>query len=115
MADIRQQIALQVETYTDIYALKAAVLEWASQSDMSPIALEQILAAHQSKNVSYTESDWQQLQQAGFVFDENDEAMREADRQRLQNYRETGQGIPHDRVAAWLSSIGTEDELPCPS
>ncbi len=44
-----------------------------------------------------------------------DSLTREDDAQRLQTYRETGHGIPHTQVAAWLSSIGTDDELPCPS
>jgi putative addiction module CopG family antidote len=38
-----------------------------------------------------------------------------ADAQRLQTYRETGRGISHAQVATWLSSIGTDEELPCPS
>ena len=41
--------------------------------------------------------------------------MRQEDQQRLQNYRETGYAISHDRVAEWLDSIGTENELPCPT
>lgn len=43
-----------------------------------------------------------------------EEATLESDRQRLQQYRDTGHGIPHEQVAVWLSSIGTDDELPCP-
>ncbi len=31
---------------------------------------------------------------------------------RLQRYRETGDGIPHEQVAAWLASIGTDNEFP---
>ena len=41
--------------------------------------------------------------------------MRQEDQERLQNYRETGYAISHDRVAEWLDSIGTENELPCPT
>jgi hypothetical protein len=76
--------------------------------------LEEILSAHNPVDVHYTDSEWQHLQQTGFTFDA-DEATREADLQRLQNYRETGRSIPLDQVAAWLSSIGTDDELQCPS
>jgi putative addiction module CopG family antidote len=47
--------------------------------------------------------------------DDLDALTREEDLQRLQNYRDTGKGIPHDQVALWLSSIGTDRELPCPS
>jgi putative addiction module CopG family antidote len=44
-----------------------------------------------------------------------DALTHEGDASRLQAYRETGQGIAHAQVAAWLSSIGTDDELPCPN
>jgi putative addiction module CopG family antidote len=44
-----------------------------------------------------------------------DTLTREADAKRLQAYRETGHGIPQSHIAAWLSSVGTDDELPCPS
>jgi predicted transcriptional regulator len=37
------------------------------------------------------------------------------DWKRIQNYRATGKSVPHDQVAAWLSSIGTDRELPCPN
>jgi putative addiction module CopG family antidote len=36
--------------------------------------------------------------------DDMDELTRDEDLQRLQNYRATGKGIPHDQVATWLSS-----------
>ena len=58
----------------------------------------------------------EQLQSEAFPHSEvpSDEVMRQEDQQRLQNYRETGYAISHDRVAEWLTSIGTENELPCP-
>ena len=114
MTDVRQQIALQLNAYQDLQALKAAVWEWVKQSDTNLAPFEKILAAHNSEDVHYDDSDWQHLQQTGFTFD-TDEATREADLQRLQNYRETGHGIPHDQVAEWLSSIGTDNELKCPN
>ncbi len=112
--DIRQKIALQLNAYKNLQALKAAVWDWVSQSDASLINLEKILATHQLEEIRYSEADWQQLQETGFIFD-TDEATLIGDRKRLQCYRETGYGIPHEEVAAWLSSIGTDDELPCPN
>jgi putative addiction module CopG family antidote len=47
--------------------------------------------------------------------DEMDKITLEEDLQRIQRYRETGKGIPHEQVLEWLSSIGTDHELPCPS
>jgi predicted transcriptional regulator len=67
MTNIRQEIALQLNAYEDIQALK------------------------------------------------NDAATLAGDRQRLAHYQETGKGVDHDRVTAWLSSIGTDSELPCPN
>ncbi|HBB34130.1 MAG TPA: hypothetical protein DDZ80_10455 [Cyanobacteria bacterium UBA8803] len=112
--DIRQKIALQLNAYRDLQALRAALWDWVNQSDVSLMSLEKILAAHQSAEIHYTEADWQHLQETGFTF-ETDEATIKGDLQRLQRYRETKHGIPHEQVAAWLSSIGTDDELPCPN
>lgn len=57
-----------------------------------------------------------QLEGDAIAFTETltDEQMRQEDEQRIARYRATGYGISHDRVAEWLDSIGTENELPCP-
>jgi hypothetical protein len=114
MSDIRQQITLQLDAYKDLQALKSAVSEWINQSDVTLPTLEKILAAHSSVDIDYTESDWEHFHQTGFAFD-TAEATREEDLQRLQRYRETGHGIPHEQVSEWLSSIGTDREQPCPN
>jgi hypothetical protein len=114
MSDIRQQITLQLDAYKDLQALKSAVSEWINQSDVTLPTLEKVLAAHSPVDIDSTESDWENLHQTGFAFDTT-EATREEDLQRLQNYRETGHGIPHEQVSEWLASIGTDNEQPCPN
>ncbi len=119
MTDIRQEIALQLDAYEDIQALKSAIWEWVNQIEstlpnLELRPLEQILASHQTVAVKYSEADWLRLEAMGFWFD-SDAATLEDDRRRLAQYRETEEGVDHDRVAAWLSSIGTESELPCPN
>jgi predicted transcriptional regulator len=42
------------------------------------------------------------------------EREKREDMERWKNYEMTGYAIPHKNVAAWLSSWGTENELPCP-
>lgn len=42
------------------------------------------------------------------------EREKREDMERWQRYRATGHAIPHERVAEWLESIGTDRELPCP-
>jgi len=39
---------------------------------------------------------------------------RAEDEARWRRYLATGEAIDHDRVAAWLERIGTDDEPPCP-
>ncbi len=56
-----------------------------------------------------------QLREQGLYFDAPDEETREEDVRRLEQYRKTGYAIPRDRVAQWLDSMGTDNELPCPS
>jgi hypothetical protein len=50
----------------------------------------------------------------GLIEGLTEDEMRQEDEQRIQRYRQTGYAISHDRVAEWLTSIGTENELPCP-
>jgi hypothetical protein len=114
MSDIREQITLQLDAYRDLQALKSAVSEWINQSDITLPTLEKILAAHSPVDIDYTESDWEHLHQTGFAFDTT-EATREEDLKRLQRYRETGHGIPHEQVSEWLSNIGTDIEKSYPN
>jgi predicted transcriptional regulator len=119
MTNIRQEIAIQLDAYEDIQALKSAIWEWVNQVESTlPTVelrpLERILASYQTVDVEYSEADWLRLEAMEFWFD-SDAATLEGDRRRLAHYRETGEGVDHDRVAAWLSSIGTETELPCPN
>ncbi len=46
---------------------------------------------------------------------EIERATRQADQARLDHYRQTGEGVEHAKVAAWLTSIGTDHELPSPT
>ena len=59
----------------------------------------------------------EQLESQAFPISEipSDDLMLQEDQQRLQNYRETGYAISHDRVAEWLDTIGTENGLPYPT
>jgi len=53
----------------------------------------------------------------GLPFSINDERAAgelKEDMQRLEDCR-AGQYIEHEAVDAWLRSIGTDDELPCPA
>ena len=34
---------------------------------------------------------------------------------RWHDYQETGEGIPHERVAEWLETWGTDKEIECPT
>ena len=42
------------------------------------------------------------------------EEERAEDEARWQRYLATGEAVDHDRVAAWLERIGTDDAPPCP-
>ena len=113
MTDIRQQIATQVDAYSTLEALKAAVREWVNTSDGSLDALRKALLTHRNDDYDLRSEDWQQLQEQDLTF-ASDDVTKEEDLRRLQQYRETGYGIPHEQVAAWLVSIGTDNEFPCP-
>jgi predicted transcriptional regulator len=42
------------------------------------------------------------------------EREKQEDMERWQRYQATGHVIPHETVEAWLQSIGSDRELPCP-
>ncbi|MHC5595631.1 MAG: hypothetical protein ACYTXC_06635 [Nostoc sp.] len=113
MTDIRQQIVAQLDAYSTLEGLKAAVREWINTSDASLDTLKKVLETHLDEDYDLNSEDWQQLQKQDLTFI-SDDATREEDMRRLQRYRETGDGIPHEQVAAWLASIGTDNESPCP-
>jgi hypothetical protein len=113
MTDIRQQIDTQLEAYSSLDALKTAVREWFKTSDGSLDALTTALSTYHNRGYDLNSNDWQELQDQDLTFKTDDAATRE-DKCRLQRYWETGYGISHEQVAAWLNSVGTDRELPCP-
>ncbi len=57
------------------------------------------------------------LQEAAREYVEREEAFereRDEDEVRYQHYLRTGEAVDHDKVAAWLDSIGTDNPLPPP-
>lgn len=46
--------------------------------------------------------------------EENYEREKIEDMDRWQRYKLTGQAVPHEKVEQWLTSWGSESELPCP-
>lgn len=46
--------------------------------------------------------------------EETYEREKREDMERWQRYKMTNHAIPHEQVAAWLGSVGTDRELPCP-
>ena len=46
--------------------------------------------------------------------DERHEQEKREDMERWERYTLTGKAVPHQEVEAWLSSWGSENELPCP-
>lgn len=39
---------------------------------------------------------------------------REKDMKRWEHYMLTGESVPHEKVSAWLDTIGTDKETECP-
>ena len=46
--------------------------------------------------------------------EESYEREKREDMERWERYKLTGHAIPHEAVDAWLSSWGSDSELPCP-
>jgi hypothetical protein len=113
MTDIRQQIDTQLQAYSSLDALKTAVREWLNTSDGSLDALIIALSTYDNQSYNLNSDDWQELEDRDLAFN-SDDATREEDMRRLQQYQETGYAISHEQVAAWLNSVGTDRELPCP-
>jgi hypothetical protein len=103
MTDIKQEIATQLDAYSTIKALKAAVREWVNTSDGSLDALRKALLTHRDDDYELSNEDWQHLQEQDLTF-KSDDATKSEDMRRLERYRETGYGIPQEQVAAWLEA-----------
>jgi predicted transcriptional regulator len=46
--------------------------------------------------------------------EETYEREKQEDMERWQRYKTSHHAIPREQVAAWLGSVGTDSELPCP-
>jgi predicted transcriptional regulator len=46
--------------------------------------------------------------------EEASEREKQEDLERWQRYKATGHAVSHEQVTAWLDSVGSEGELPCP-
>jgi hypothetical protein len=115
MFDIQQQIGLKVEALPS-ESVKAIVWDWINTSDGSLTVLFEKLeegitelgeSLHQSVDLQSLE---QRQQQRLYPYDDQARLEDEAAWQDCV----AGNGVEHASIAAWLTSIGTENPLPCP-
>jgi predicted transcriptional regulator len=82
--------------------------------ELDGLLADEVRAAAKARGLSPEEYVRQQLAfdiALGDEFDDDDIA---EDVAALAEYDRTGMGVPADEVAAWLASLGTDNELPRP-
>jgi hypothetical protein len=108
----RYQITDQVQALAST-RVKELVLEWLTGTDGSLDDFEKLLETDyvmsDAANLPYGEFD-----QQGMFQPLTEAEMAVKSLQALATYEQTRAGIPHERVRAWLDSIGTANPLPCP-
>jgi predicted transcriptional regulator len=111
MVDIRELIATQVvELPGD--EVKSLVLSWLVETGGSLPDFQRLL----DRGVESAEDELEYgmlNERLGFVpLTEEEQIQQSLDA--LEEYRRTGNGVPHEQVREWLDSIGTENEIQCP-
>lgn len=105
-------IANHVETL-ESERVKALVLNWLSRTSGSLSDFERLLesefGSHDAAVLEYGQIDETLAFQPM-----SDSDMVEGSLQVLEEYKQTGNGISHERVREWLDSLGTDQPRSCP-
>jgi hypothetical protein len=109
----RQQIASHVQELGG-EQVKALVLDWLSVTDASLVDFERLLENEFMHPRDPEESVYGELDQNLNFHPLTEEQMIHASLNALEEYRNMGGGISHDRVREWADSLGTDSEISCP-
>jgi hypothetical protein len=108
----QQAIANNVEGL-DSERVKAVVLDWLSRTGGSLSDFERLLES-EPRNADAVALEYGQFDET-LAFQVMTEAeMVESSLQVLEEYKRTGNGVPHEQVREWLDSLGTDQPRPCP-
>jgi hypothetical protein len=109
----RQQIASHVQELGG-EQVKALVLDWLSVTDASLVDFERLLETEYMHPSNTEESVYGELDQNLNFHPLTEEQMIQASLDALEEYRNMGGGVSHDRVREWADSLGTGSEISCP-
>jgi predicted transcriptional regulator len=102
MLDTKSEIANQIEAL-DSEQVKSLVLSWLVETDGNFQDFQKLV-----------ETQIADLDDALAVSSETEAERISQSLEALEEYKRTGQGVSHERVQAWIDSLGTDDPLPCP-
>jgi hypothetical protein len=105
----RQQIASHVQEL-DGEHVKALVLDWLTATDASLKDFERLLSNEQTS----TEEDtlvFGELDQTLSFHPLTETQMMNKSLEALEEYRLTGNGIPHEQVREWADNLGIDDVI----
>lgn len=105
-------IANYIETL-ESEQVKALVLNWLSMTDGSLSDFERLLASEfQSPDPAVLE--YGQIDETLAFQPMSNSRKIESSLQVLEEYKQAGNGIAHERVREWLDSLGTDQPRSCP-
>lgn len=113
MADIKQQIRKNLDRLSDRQQA-SALRSWVAQPDTSLEALAEILETQPTEEFALDDLEFGTLDD-----DLNFSPLTEAEMIQqslaiLEDYKRDRRAISHEQVEAWVASLGTGNEIPCP-
>lgn len=95
--------------------VKALVLDWLTDSDGNLEAFDRLLADQSvAADAMNTALMFGELDSNLHFQPLSETEMIQKSREVLEDYQRTGKGVSHDLVREWATSLGTDNELPCP-
>jgi hypothetical protein len=105
----RQQIASQVQEL-DGEHVKALVLDWLTVTDASLQDFERLLSTECTSSEPESET-YGELDRTLEFHPLTEMQMVHRSLEALEEYRLTGNGIPHEQVRAWADNLGTDNAI----
>jgi hypothetical protein len=105
----RQQIASQVQEL-DGEHVKALVLDWLTVTDASLQDFERLLSTECTSSEAESET-YGELDRTLNFHPLTETQMIHRSLEALEEYRLTGNGIPHEQVRAWADNLGADNAI----
>lgn len=113
MADIKQQIRKKLDRLSD-HQQASALRSWVAQSNNSLEALAEILETQPVEKIALDDLEFGTLDDDLNFSPLTEGEMIQQSLVVLEGYRRDRYAVRQEQVEAWVASLGTGNEIPCP-